>query len=234
MHLRRAADLMEQRRHKLAAWIVLEVGKVLPEADAEVSEAIDFCRYYADEMERLSAGYQRDLPGETNRYAYRGRGIVVVIAPWNFPLAIATGMTVAALVTGNCTILKPAAQATVVAAKLTEILVEAGFPAGVYQYLPGPGAEIGLYLIRHPQIHLIAFTGSQAVGSQIYEDAAVLRPGQTHLKRVIAEMGGKNAIIIDHSADLDQAITGVIRSAFDYSGQKMFGLLPRHCARPYL
>ncbi|ABW32479.1 delta-1-pyrroline-5-carboxylate dehydrogenase (plasmid) [Acaryochloris marina MBIC11017] len=220
MHLRRAADLMEQRRHELAAWIVLEVGKVLPEADAEVSEAIDFCRYYADEMERLSAGYQRDLPGETNRYAYRGRGIVVVIAPWNFPLAIATGMTVAALVTGNCTILKPAAPATVVAAKLTEILVEAGFPAGVYQYLPGPGAEIGPYLTRHPQIHLIAFTGSQAVGSQIYEDAAVLRPGQTHLKRVIAEMGGKNAIIIDQSADLDQAITGVIRSAFGYSGQK--------------
>lgn len=218
--LRRAADLMEQRRHELAAWIVLEVGKVLPEADAEVSEAIDFCRYYADEMERLAAGYSRDLPGETNRYAYRGRGLAVVIAPWNFPLAIATGMTVAALVAGNCTILKPAAPATVVAAKLTEILVEAGFPAGVYQYLPGPGAEIGTYLTQHPRVHLIAFTGSQAVGSQIYADAAVLRPGQTHLKRVIAEMGGKNAIIIDHSADLDQAIAGVIRSAFGYSGQK--------------
>lgn len=218
--LRRAADLMEQRRHNLAAWIVLEVGKVLPEADAEVSEAIDFCRYYANEMERFAAGYSRDLPGETNRYAYQGRGLAVVIAPWNFPLAIAIGMTVAALVAGNCTILKPAAPATVVAAKLTEILVEAGFPVGVYQYLPGPGAEIGTYLTQHPQVHLIAFTGSQAVGSQIYADAAVLRPGQTHLKRVIAEMGGKNAIIIDHSADLDQAIAGVIRSAFGYSGQK--------------
>lgn len=218
--LHRAADLMEQRRHELAAWIVLEVGKVLPEADAEVSEAIDFCRYYADEMERLAAGYRRDLPGETNRYTYRGRGIAVVIAPWNFPLAIATGMTVAALVTGNCTILKPAAPAAVVAAQLTEILVEAGFPAGVYQYLPGPGANLGPYLTQHPQVHLIAFTGSQAVGSQIYGDAAVLRPGQTYLKRVIAEMGGKNAIIIDRSADLDQAIAGVIRSAFSYSGQK--------------
>ncbi len=218
--LHQAADLMERRRHELAAWIVLEVGKVLPEADAEVSEAIDFCRYYADEMERLAVGYSRDLPGETNRYAYRGRGLAVVIAPWNFPLAIATGMTVAALVAGNCTILKPAAPATVVAAKLTEILVEAGFPAGVYQYLPGPGAKIGPYLIQHPRVHLIAFTGSQAVGSQIYADAAVLRSGQTHLKRVIAEMGGKNAIIIDRSADLDQAIAGVIRSAFGYSGQK--------------
>lgn len=218
--LRRTADLMEKRRHELAAWIVLEVGKVLSEADAEVSEAIDFCRYYAEEMERLAAGYDRDLPGETNRYAYQGRGIVVVISPWNFPLAISTGMTVAALVSGNCVILKPATPATVVAAKLTDILVEAGFPAGVYQYLPGPGTEIGTYLTQHPQVHLIAFTGSQAVGSQIYADAAILRSGQTHLKRVIAEMGGKNAIIIDHSADLDQAIAGVVQSSFGYSGQK--------------
>lgn len=218
--LRRVADLMAQRRHELAAWIVLEVGKVLREADAEVSEAIDFCRFYAEEMERLDRGYSRNLPGETNEYRYWGRGLAVVISPWNFPLAIATGMTVAALVTGNCTLLKPAAPASVVAAKLTEILVEAGFPPGVFQYLPGSGAEIGVYLTQHPQVQLIAFTGSQAVGSQIYADTAVICPGQTHLKRVIAEMGGKNAIIIDHSADLDQAIVGVVQSAFSYSGQK--------------
>ncbi len=218
--LRRAADLMGQRRYELAAWIVLEVGKVLREADAEISEAIDFCRFYADEMERLALGHRRDLPGETNHTLYRGRGIAVVISPWNFPLAIATGMTVAALVAGNCVLLKPAGPASVVAAKLTEILLAAGIPAGVFQYLPGSGAEIGAYLTRHPQVQMITFTGSQGVGSQIYADAAVLRPGQHHLKRVIAEMGGKNAIIIDESADLDRAVADVVASAFGYSGQK--------------
>jgi RHH-type transcriptional regulator, proline utilization regulon repressor / proline dehydrogenase / delta 1-pyrroline-5-carboxylate dehydrogenase len=218
--LRRAADLMEQRRQELSVWMVLEVGKVLREADAEVSEAVAFCRYYADEMERLDAGYDRDLPGETNAYRYCGRGVAAVISPWNFPLAIPTGMVVAALVAGNCTVLKPADPSTVIAAKLTEILVEAGIPAGVFQYLPGPGSEIGPYLTRHPDVHVIAFTGSQAVGCQIYAEAAVLRPGQKHLKRVIAEMGGKNAIIIDQSADLDQAVAGVVKSAFGYSGQK--------------
>ncbi|HEY9825023.1 MAG TPA: L-glutamate gamma-semialdehyde dehydrogenase, partial [Stenomitos sp.] len=218
--LRRAADLMTQRRQELAVWMVLEVGKALREADAEVSEAIDFCRYYAAEMERLDAGYDRNLPGETNAYGYRPRGVAVVISPWNFPLAIPTGMVVAALVAGNCTILKPADPATVIAAKLSEILVEAGMPPGVFQYLPGPGSTLGPYLTQHPDVHLIAFTGSQNVGCQIYADAAILQPGQHHLKRVIAEMGGKNAIIIDQSADLDQAIAGVIKSAFGYSGQK--------------
>lgn len=218
--LKRAADLMEQRRQELAFWMVLEVGKVLREADAEVSEAIAFCRYYADEMERLDAGYDRDLPGETNAYRYRARGVAVVISPWNFPLAIPTGMVVAALVAGNCTLLKPADPSAVIAAKLTEILVEAGIPAGVFQYLPGSGSQIGPYLTQHPDVHLIAFTGSQSVGCQIYAEAAVLRPGQRHLKRVIAEMGGKNGIIIDQSADLDQAVAGVVKSAFGYSGQK--------------
>jgi RHH-type transcriptional regulator, proline utilization regulon repressor / proline dehydrogenase / delta 1-pyrroline-5-carboxylate dehydrogenase len=218
--LRRAADLMAQRRQELAVWIVLEVGKALQEADAEVSEAIDFCRYYAAEMERLEKGIDRNLPGETNSYRYWPRGIAVVISPWNFPLAIPTGMVAAALVTGNCTILKPADPSGVIAAKLTEILVEAGIPSGVFQYLPGPGAEIGAYLTQHPDVHLIAFTGSQAVGCRIYADAAVLQPGQKHLKRVIAEMGGKNGIIVDQSADLDRAIAGVVQSAFGYSGQK--------------
>jgi RHH-type proline utilization regulon transcriptional repressor/proline dehydrogenase/delta 1-pyrroline-5-carboxylate dehydrogenase len=218
--LRKAGDLMEQRRSELNAWICLEVGKIIPQADGEVSEAIDFCRYYAAEMERLESGTNYDLAGENNRYFYQPKGIAVVIAPWNFPLAIATGMTVAALVTGNCTLLKPAATSSVIAAKLTEILVEAGIPKGVFQYVPGKGSEIGTYLVEHKDTHVIAFTGSKEVGCNIYGLAAKLAPGQKHLKRVIAEMGGKNAIIVDESADLDQAVAGVVQSAFGYSGQK--------------
>lgn len=218
--LRKAADLMEKRRHELSAWICLEVGKALREADAEVSEAIDFCRYYALEMERLDLGYNYDIAGENNRYIYQPRGIALVISPWNFPLAIATGMTVAALVAGNCTLLKPAETSSVITAKLTEILVEAGIPKGVFQYVPGKGSQVGAYMVKHPDVHLIAFTGSQEVGCRIYADAAILQPGQKHLKRVIAEMGGKNGIIVDESADLDQAVAGVVQSAFGYSGQK--------------
>ncbi|OKH11401.1 L-glutamate gamma-semialdehyde dehydrogenase [Fischerella major NIES-592] len=218
--LHKAADLMEQRRAELAAWIVLEVGKTVREADAEVSEAIDFCRYYAVEMERLEQGYNYDVAGETNRYIYQPRGIAVVISPWNFPLAIATGMTVAALVAGNCTLLKPAETSSVIAAKLTEVLVDAGIPKGVFQYVPGKGSQVGAYLVNHIDTHVIAFTGSQEVGCRIYAEAANLKPGQKHMKRVIAEMGGKNAIIVDESADLDQAIIGVVQSAFGYSGQK--------------
>ncbi len=218
--LRKAADLMEQRRAELSAIIVLEVGKPVQQADAEVSEAIDFCRYYAAEMERLDNGYNYDIAGENNRYIYQPRGIVVVISPWNFPFAIATGMTVAALVTGNCTLLKPAENSAVIAAKITEVLVEAGIPQGVFQYVPGKGSVVGSYLVNHIYTHVIAFTGSQEVGCKIYADAAILKPGQKHMKRVIAEMGGKNGIIIDESADLDQAVVGVVQSAFGYSGQK--------------
>jgi RHH-type transcriptional regulator, proline utilization regulon repressor / proline dehydrogenase / delta 1-pyrroline-5-carboxylate dehydrogenase len=218
--LRKAGDLMELRRAELSAWIVLEVGKPVKEADGEVSEAIDFCRYYADEIERLDKGVNYDLAGETNRYIYHPRGIVVVISPWNFPLAIACGMTVAALVSGNCTLLKPAETSSVITAKLTEILVEAGFPKGVFQYVPGKGSQVGAYLVNHPDTHVIAFTGSQEVGCKIYAEAAILKPGQKHMKRVIAEMGGKNGIIVDESADLDQAVVGVVQSAFGYSGQK--------------
>ncbi len=216
----RAADLISQQRAELTALIVLEVGKLVRDADAEVSEAIDFCNYYAAEMTRLDAGNSADLPGETNRYTYHPRGISVVISPWNFPFAIPCGMVVASLVAGNCTLLKPAETASIVGAKLAEILVAAGTPAGVFQYLPGIGSEIGSYLVKHSEIHTIAFTGSQAVGCQIYANAAILQPHQKHLKRVIAEMGGKNAIIIDESADLDRAIVGVIQSTFGYSGQK--------------
>ena len=218
--IRKAGDLMEERRHELSAWICVEVGKVLQQADAEVSEAIDFCRYYADEMERLDKGYNYDVAGETNRYHYQPRGIALVISPWNFPFAISTGMTVAALVTGNCTLLKPAETSTVIAAKIAEILVDAGIPTGVFQLVPGKGSKVGAYMVNHPDVHLIAFTGSREVGCRIYADAAILQPGQKHLKRVIAEMGGKNAIIVDESSDLDQAVAGAVFSAFGYSGQK--------------
>jgi RHH-type proline utilization regulon transcriptional repressor/proline dehydrogenase/delta 1-pyrroline-5-carboxylate dehydrogenase len=218
--LRKAGELMEKRRHELTAWMVLETGKPVREGDAEVSEAIDFCRYYADEMERLEQGYNYDVAGETNRYNYQPRGISLVISPWNFPLAIPTGMTVASLVAGNCTLLKPAEVSSVIAAKLAEILLEAGIPRGVFQYVPCKGSTVGAYMVKHPDVHMIAFTGSQEVGCRIYAEAAILQPGQKHLKRVIAEMGGKNAIIVDESADLDQAVAGVVYSAFGYSGQK--------------
>lgn len=218
--LRRAGDLMQARRDELSAWVVLEVGKPLREADAEVSEAIDFCYFYADEMERLASGVAYDYPGELNRYRYFPLGIVLVISPWNFPIAIATGMTVAALVTGNCTLLKPAETSSVIGAKISEILVEAGFPPGVFQFVPAKGSTVGAHMVSHPDVHMIVFTGSRPVGCQIYAEAAQLKPGQRHLKRVVAEMGGKNAIIVDESADLDQAVQGVVQSAFGYSGQK--------------
>ena len=218
--LRRAADLLESRRHELNAWMVFEAGKPLQQADVEVSEAADFCRYYAAEMERLDPEIVYDVAGESDRYFYRPKGIVLVISPWNFPLAIPTGMTVAALVTGNCVLLKPAAVTSVIAAKLSEILVDAGVPKGVFQYVPGSGSTVGAHLVKHPEVQAIVFTGSQEVGCQIYASAAILQPGQKHLKRVIAEMGGKNAIIVDESADLDQAVQGIVASAFGYSGQK--------------
>ena len=218
--INRAADLLEERRHELNAWMVLEGGKPLQQADAEVSEAADFCRYYAAEMERLDQEIVYDVAGERDRYFYQPKGIVLVISPWNFPLAIPTGMTVAALVTGNCALLKPAAVTSVIAAKLSEILVDAGIPKGVFQYVPGSGSTVGSHMVKHPDVNMIVFTGSQEVGCQIYADAAILQPGQKHLKRVVAEMGGKNAIIVDESADLDQAVQGVVYSAFGYSGQK--------------
>ncbi|MEL6490908.1 MAG: L-glutamate gamma-semialdehyde dehydrogenase [Cyanobacteria bacterium J06621_3] len=218
--IRKAAGLLEERRHELNAWMVFEGGKPLHQADAEVSEAADFCRYYADEMERLDQDVVYDVAGERDRYFYRAKGIVLVISPWNFPLAIPTGMTVAALVTGNCALLKPAAVTSVIAAKLTEIFVDAGIPKGVFQYVPGSGSTVGAHMVKHPDVNMIVFTGSQEVGCKIYADAAILQPGQKHLKRVVAEMGGKNGLIVDESADLDQAVQGVVYSAFGYSGQK--------------
>lgn len=218
--LRRCADEFRRRRFELAAWIILETGKPWREADADVAEAIDFCEYYAADMLRLSEPLRRRLPGEENTYFYDARGVAVVIAPWNFPLAILTGMTVASLVTGNPVIIKPAEQSSVVGAQLLECLRAAGVPANAVQFLPGVGEVIGPTLVQHPDVALIAFTGSRGVGLAINEQAARTPPGQHHVKRVIAEMGGKNAILIDDDADLDDAVRGVIDSAFGYAGQK--------------
>ncbi len=219
-YLFRAADVMRRRRFELAAWEVYECGKQWREADADVAEAIDFCDYYGREMLRLAEPQHRDVPGEENLYFYEPRGVAVVIAPWNFPLAILCGMTTAALVAGNTVIMKPAEQSAVIGAKLMEVFQEAGLPPGVVNYLPGIGEEIGPALVKHPDVAMIAFTGSRGVGLLINREAAETPPGQDHVKRVIAEMGGKNAIIIDDDADLDEAVHGVVDSAFGYAGQK--------------
>ena len=219
-YLVRAAEIIRERRFELAAWQVYECGKPWREADADVAEAIDYCRFYAQEMVRLATPRRRDVPGEDNEYFYEPRGVCVVIAPWNFPLAILCGMTTAALAAGNTVVMKPAEQSSVVAAKLMEVFQQAGFPEGVVNYLPGIGEEIGPTLVQHPDVSLIAFTGSRAVGLAINQEAAVTAPDQSHVKRVITEMGGKNAIIVDNDADLDEAVHGVVVSAFGYAGQK--------------
>lgn len=218
--LRRIADGLRHRKWDLAALIVLETGKPWREADADVAEAIDFCRYYADEAERLWHPQHRDVAGEDNRYFYEPRGVAVVIAPWNFPLAILTGMTVAAAVTGNTVIMKPAEQSPIIAAQLMDVIRAAGVPSGVINYLPGIGEEVGPVLTTHPDVALIAFTGSLKVALLINEQAARFPAGATQVKKVIAEMGGKNAIIVDSDADLDEAVRGVVDSAFGYAGQK--------------
>jgi RHH-type proline utilization regulon transcriptional repressor/proline dehydrogenase/delta 1-pyrroline-5-carboxylate dehydrogenase len=216
----RAADVMRGRRYELAAWEVYECGKQWREADADVAEAIDYCDYYAYEMLRLAKPQRRDVPGEENEYFYEPRGVSVIIAPWNFPLAILCGMATAALVTGNTAILKPAEQSTILGAKLMEVFQEVGLPPGVVNFLPGVGEEIGPTLVNHPDVALIAFTGSRGVGLWINRQAAETAQGQDHVKRVIAEMGGKNAIIVDEDADLDEAVHGTVGSAFGYAGQK--------------
>ncbi|HEX6984818.1 MAG TPA: L-glutamate gamma-semialdehyde dehydrogenase, partial [Planctomycetaceae bacterium] len=219
-YLELAASEMRARRFELAAWIVFECGKPWREADADVAEAIDFCNYYATQMRRLAEGHDVHVPGEENRYFYRPRGVAVVIAPWNFPLAILTGMTAAALVTGNTVVMKPAEQSPVIAAKLMEVFRDAGLPDGVVNYLPGIGEEVGPELVGSPEVDLIAFTGSREVGLGINAKAAETDPRQTSVKHVIAEMGGKNAIVVDDDADLDEAVAGVVQSAFGYAGQK--------------
>ena len=218
--LRKAADLMLGERFNLCAWMVLEVGKSWREADADVAEAIDFCRYYAQQMEELSQPLDRGIAGESNQTFRMAKGISLVIAPWNFPLAILCGMTAASLAAGCTTIMKPAEQSSVIAALLHRIFLKAGIPAEALAFVPGVGEEIGPALVSHPDVALIAFTGSLTVGAKIYAQASQLVPGQTQFKRVLAEMGGKNAIIIDDDADLDEAIRGVLASSYGFQGQK--------------
>lgn len=218
--LRRTADVMRYRRFELSAWIVLETGKPWRESDADVAEAIDFCDYYAAEAQKMWHTQDVDVPGEENAYFYEPRGVAAVIAPWNFPLAILCGMTAAAVVTGNTAIMKPAEQSGVIGAKLMECFQQAGVPAGVVNFLPGEGEEVGPVLVNHPEVALIAFTGSLKVALLINEQASRTGGGQQFVKRVIAEMGGKNAVIVDADADLDEAVKGVVDSAFGYGGQK--------------
>jgi len=214
-----AAGLRKQRDH-FAALEILEAGKTWPEADANVTEAIDFLEFYGRCAKRLDERGGKNVPGESNELHYRPRGVFVVIPPWNFPLAILTGMTAAALVTGNTVILKPSSETPVIAAEFLRLLQDIDLPPGVLQFLPGPGASLGDYLVQHRDIHGIAFTGSLEVGSRIIEKSAQLSEGQQHFKHVVAEMGGKNAIIIDSDADLDEAVVGTVNSAFGYQGQK--------------
>jgi RHH-type proline utilization regulon transcriptional repressor/proline dehydrogenase/delta 1-pyrroline-5-carboxylate dehydrogenase len=218
---RAAARIMARRRFELAAWQVLEVGKAWREADADVAEAIDCWNYYAAAAERL-LGWRstRDFPGEQNATRYEAVGPTAVIAPWNFPLAILSGMSAAALVCGNPVIMKPATPAQINACKLHEILLEAGFPPAVAQLLPGDGASLGSLLASHPDVAAIAFTGSREVGLALIEQAHRRTPEQRRVKRVVCEMGGKNAIIVDEDADLDEAVTRILASAFGYQGQK--------------
>ncbi len=221
--LRRAGELLSQRRFEFAALEVFETGKTWSEADADVCEAIDFCRYYAREMLRLS-NKRLGIPGEDVHYDYTGRGVTVVIAPWNFPLAILCGMTTAALVAGNPVVMKPSGQSAVIAKVFARVLYEAGVPTEALHCLPGSGAEVGAALVEHPEVSLIAFTGSREVGLRIWEAAGRTKPGQPELKKVVCEMGGKNAVIVDDDADLDEAVPAIVASAFGYQGQKCSAL----------
>lgn len=218
---RKVAERMRKDRFHLAALMVREAGKPWKEADADVAEAIDFCDYYANELERITPPFRtEELVGEDNFYFYEARGIAVVISPWNFPLAIACGMVMAALVTGNVAILKPSEQTSIIAAEFARILLECGVPGNAFAFLPGWGEKTGRKLVESPLVNIIAFTGSKSVGLEIIKSAAVVHPGQNHIKRVIAELGGKNAIIIDQDADLDEAVKGAAYSAFGFAGQK--------------
>jgi 1-pyrroline-5-carboxylate dehydrogenase len=218
----RAAAVMRRRRLELAAWLVFEVGKSWAEADADVAEAIDFAEYYGRLM--LHHAYDPyplvDYPPEEIEVVYLPLGVGAIIPPWNFPLAILTGMTTAAIVAGNTTVVKPASESMTIGYKFMEVMNEAGLPDGVINFLTGPGEVVGRRMVDHPHIRFVSFTGSRQVGVDIYERAARVVPGQVWLKRVVAEMGGKDAIIVDSEADLPAAVEGVTVSAFGYQGQK--------------
>ena len=220
-YLFRSAEIARKRIYTLAAWEILEVGKQWDQAYADVGEAIDFLEYYGREMIRL--GKETTMgraSGELNHYFYQPRGLAAVIAPWNFPLAISCGMSAAAIVSGNCVIYKPSGLSSVTGFTLAEIFQQAGLPQGVFNYVPGQSSVIGDYLVDHPDVSIIAFTGSMEVGLRILERASKVHAQQAEVKKVIAEMGGKNAIIVDDDADLDEAIVQILQSAFGFQGQK--------------
>jgi 1-pyrroline-5-carboxylate dehydrogenase len=217
----RVAAMMRERKHELSAWMIHEVAKSWPEADGDTAEAIDFCEFYGREMLRY-AGPQPlvKIEGEENRLEYIPLGVGVVIPPWNFPLAIMAGMTAASVVTGNTVVLKPSSDAPTIAYKFFEILEEAGMPPGVVNFLTGSGGEVGDTIVDHSLTRYIAFTGSKEIGLRINERAAKAQKDQIWIKRVVAEMGGKDAIIVADDADLDDAAAGVVTSAFGFQGQK--------------
>ncbi|WP_151734522.1 L-glutamate gamma-semialdehyde dehydrogenase [Paenibacillus tengchongensis] len=223
-YLFRAAALMRQRKHEFSAVMVLEAGKNWAEADADTAEAIDFMEYYAREMLRLAAINETQpltkVAGEDNKLTYIPLGVGVVIPPWNFPLAITVGMTTAAVVSGNTVLLKPASATPVIAHRFVALMEEVGLPAGVINYVPGSGEEVGDYLTTHPKTRFISFTGSKEVGLRINRLAAETQPGQIWIKRVVAEMGGKDGIVVDETADLEAAAAAIVASAFGFQGQK--------------
>lgn len=220
-YLFKAAAILRRRKHEFSAWLVKEAGKSWAEADADTAEAIDFMEFYGREMIRYSAPQPVvPLAGENNELFYIPLGVGIIIPPWNFPLAIMVGMTTSAIVTGNTVVLKPASTTPIIAAKFMEVLHEAGVPVGVVNFVPGSGGEVGDYLVDHPLTRFISFTGSREVGLRINQRAAITQKGQKWIKRVIAEMGGKDAIIVDKDADLDAAAAAIVASAFGFQGQK--------------
>lgn len=217
----RAAAIIRRRKHEFNAYLVKEAGKPWKEADGETAEAIDFLEYYGRQMLKLKDGMPvNSRPIEHNRFDYIPLGVGLVISPWNFSFAIMAGTAVAAMVTGNTVLLKPASVTPVIAYKFMEVLEEAGMPAGIINYIPGPGSEVGDYLVNHPRTRFISFTGSREVGVNIFENAAKIQPGQIWLKRTILEMGGKDTIVVDNEADLELAAQSIVHSAFGFSGQK--------------
>lgn len=220
-YLFKAAAEIRRRKFEFSAWLVYEVGKNWGEADADVAEAIDFLEFYGREMLRLAAPQPlTPYPGEHNQLTYIPLGVGVVIPPWNFPFAIMAGMTSAAIVSGNTVVLKPASTSPVIAAKFVQLMEEIGLPAGVLNFVPGSGSEIGDLMVDHPRTRFISFTGSRDVGLRINERMAKTNEGQIWMKRLIAEMGGKDGIVVDQSANLDDAATAIVQSAFGFQGQK--------------
>src|SRR5579875_391892 len=217
----KAAAIIRRRKLELSAWMVYELDKAWDEAEGEVAEAIDFLEWYGREALRLAEPVPLShLPDEANQFLYIPMGVGVVIPPWNFPCSILTGMTLGPVVAGNTVVVKPASNTPVIGYKMFEIMEEAGVPAGVVNFLPGSGSEIGDALVEHPSTRFVNFTGSKAVGIRIYENAAKVQPGQRWLKRVSAEMGGKDAILVDGDVDVEAAVEGIVGSAFGFSGQK--------------